>query len=184
MTYSGRNDVSRRSAEHVVAILLDPSVSAELERIRSRFDPLAELIPAHVTLVHPFMPSAALARIESHLIGIFRSTSPFTLGLSGVSTQGGEYIYLNVIEGAKEIVDLRERLYTGPMAAHRRTDIPFIPHLTLGRLNTPDALHRAASEIAATSPSVTTGVAAASMYRIDDNRREVVLTLPLEGSRH
>jgi 2'-5' RNA ligase len=181
MTYSVRNDVSRLGVEHVVAILLDPGVSAELEQIRSRFDPLAELIPAHVTLVHPFAPSAPLAQIESHLTGICRSTSPFIFGLSGVSTHGGEYIFLNVVEGAKEIVDLRERLYTGPLAAHRRTDIPFIPHLTLGRLMTQDALRRAASEIAATDPSVTTHAAVVSVYRIDDNRREVILTVPLEG---
>jgi 2'-5' RNA ligase len=181
MTYSESNAGSRRGVEHVVAILLDRSVSAELEAIRSRFDPLAELIPAHVTLVHPFIPSGHLARIESHLLGICMSTSPFTIGLSEVSTHGGEYIYLNVIEGAKEIVDLRERLYMGPLAAHHRNDIPFIPHLTLGRLKTQDALRKAASEIAATNPSVTTHVAAVSVYRIDDHRREVVLSVPLEG---
>jgi len=45
------------------------------------------------------------------------------------------YVFLVPDEGYAEISLLHDRLYTGPLEAYLRLDLPCIPHITIGTLN-------------------------------------------------
>ena len=44
----------------------------------------------------------------------------------------GHYVFLLAEEGHQELLALHDALYDGILAGHRRRDIPFVPHLTVG----------------------------------------------------
>ncbi len=48
-------------------------------------------------------------------------------------TADGYYVSLLADEGHPGLLALHDALYDGILAAHRRRDIPFIPHVTVGR---------------------------------------------------
>ena len=49
-----------------------------------------------------------------------------------------DYLFLQVKDGNKEIINLRDKLYSGIFAPYVQTDIPFVPHITLGYFRTVD----------------------------------------------
>ena len=44
------------------------------------------------------------------------------------------YVFLVPNAGFAELSLLHDRLYTGVLASHLRLDLPFVPHITIGRL--------------------------------------------------
>lgn len=42
-------------------------------------------------------------------------------------------MFLEVDRGRKQIEELHDRLYTGPLLQFLKEDIPYIPHVTVGR---------------------------------------------------
>ena len=106
-----------------------------IEAIRARHDPQALRLGAHVTLVFPVeMAEAALrALVESAL----RRSGPISMVLRRTAVAadamaGGHSISLLVEEGREELIALHDALYGGALAAHRRRDVPFVPHVTVG----------------------------------------------------
>ena len=45
------------------------------------------------------------------------------------------YVFLVPDEGYSQISRLHDRLYGGPLASHLRLGLPYIPHITIGTLN-------------------------------------------------
>jgi len=60
---------------------------------------------------------------------------------------GAHCVFLVADEGANEIVALHDALYTGPLASELRTDVPYIPHVTIARCPTADEAHRIAASV-------------------------------------
>ena len=104
----------------------------KLQEIREHFDPLADHIPPHITLVFPFQFEGDLAK---HVEMALRAVKPFKLSFDSVSHEQEDYVFLNVGEGKEAVVDAHDRLYAGPLVEYHREDIPYIPHVTLGRLS-------------------------------------------------
>ena len=109
---------------------------ARIETLRRRHDPHAPIIPAHVTLVFPF-ETRNLTALTQHVLATTTAHGPIALRLSAYlavrahdDTQS--HIFLVPDQGRAEIEALHDALYTGPLANHRRHDIPFIPHVTVG----------------------------------------------------
>jgi 2'-5' RNA ligase len=50
-------------------------------------------------------------------------------------------------EGAPEIERLHDQLYAGQLRVHLRSDIPFIPHMTIGTCRDSETAARLASEL-------------------------------------
>src|ERR1043166_578349 len=117
-------------------ILLFPKVTNgdQIDRYRERFDPLAQKIAPHVTLVFPFeltnLENDALAQ---HVAERIQGIGAFDLELSLPAVLDGGYIYLGINSGARQIRRLHDSLYTGFLRAFLRTDVDFVPHITIGR---------------------------------------------------
>lgn len=128
-----------------VAVEVPEPFGPQLQQYRGAFgDPLADLIPAHVTLLPPTsVPAAQLADIEAHLSKVAAATTPFTLRLSGTDTfrPVSPVVYLCVVEGVDACDDLQRRVRTGPLT--RELSFPYHPHVTVAHQLDSESLDRA-----------------------------------------
>jgi 2'-5' RNA ligase len=125
--------VTRRLA--VVAYpAFDDADRGWIESFRAVHDPQARMLAAHVTLVFP--AKAAIADVIAELTEAAASTREFSVVLRSAMAVPdplgpGGHVFLVPEEGAKEISDLHERLYSGAFRPSLRIDIPYRPHITV-----------------------------------------------------
>ena len=120
------------------AVVAYPTLTATdrdwIESVRARHDPQADLIAAHVTLAFPAaVEPTAIVRETAQAAGTWGAVS-FAIGIARAVPDvhgGGAHVFLVIDEGREAVVALHEGLYGGTLAPHRRTDIPFIPHITV-----------------------------------------------------
>lgn len=100
---------------------------------------LVNVIAEHVTLVFPG-PDQALADYAAHVRAVAARHAPLRLACrcavhSPDPLQPVFRQYLVPDEGLSALVRLHADLHTGLFAAQRRTDLEFLPHLTIGTFN-------------------------------------------------
>ncbi len=153
-----------------VVLFPPPSDLAAVLLLRERFDPQARLVGPHVTLVFPFDDALSSELLRAQVEEASRGVSPLTLRLERFGGSEGQYLFLHVARGADEVVALHDRLYTGPLARHLSPSYPYVPHLTVGRLASPDDLEGALAVASATPVSIETRCHAISICRQQPDR--------------
>lgn len=143
MLHSSRNSIPGRKAGDMALLVLGyPTLAAadyrRIQAFRADHDPQFRIVAPHVTLVFALDDS-----LEETLIAQVRRIAKaqpkvgFVLRSAKLMPQlPGEEdapIFLVPDEGYASLVQLHDELYNGPIAAHLRQDIPFIPHITIGR---------------------------------------------------
>lgn len=106
-------------------------VARELEQWRASFgDPLAGVVPAHITLVTTTPASDWEATLE-HVREVARRQEPFSVTISGTGSfrPVSPVVFINVSEGFEHCVALHEKLQTGPL--ERDLPFPYHPHVTV-----------------------------------------------------
>ncbi|MGT2911094.1 2'-5' RNA ligase family protein [Streptococcus cameli] len=121
-----------------------------IQQTRQQYDPLAELIPYHITLVFPFEEDMTQDDLKYHIIDHIQDFRPFTVTFSGLQ-QAEEYIFLQMRKGNQHIVELHDALYQNGLSKHLRKDIPYVPHITLGRLADAETASQVISELQETA---------------------------------
>ena len=105
-----------------------------IESIRSRFDPQVARLAAHFTLVFPLEAGASSVMREASAVARSHDPIAFTIrhaaAVRNVLTTGG-HVFLVADEGGRAIVNLHDRLYGDVLKPHLRSDIPFVPHMTV-----------------------------------------------------
>ncbi|HEX7041967.1 MAG TPA: 2'-5' RNA ligase family protein [Patescibacteria group bacterium] len=115
------------------AIVAFPKVDIELiQTFRKKYDPLWNVIHPHITLVFPFSDIPEQLILE-HLETVSKTLKPFQIQLKDFTKSFDHYLFLLVQEGKEEIYKVHDLLYTGVLASQLRNDIPFLPHMTLGK---------------------------------------------------
>src|SRR5687768_14031042 len=132
------------------AIVLFPTGDqlGAVEAIRQQYDPLANVIAGHITLVFPFEGDDTAEQLRAHVEASVADVSPFAVRLEGVTTGGDGYLFLNVAAGRDRVIALHDRLYTGMLARHLSHERAYMPHLTLGRIADSAALAAGLSDAA------------------------------------
>jgi 2'-5' RNA ligase len=117
----------------IYALIHYPNIETErIDEFRRMYDPQVDLIKPHITLMFPVPEAIGEADLVNHLDRVLREHQAFPVQLVGLERSGDDYLYLLVREGKESVVDLHEHIYTGLLADYRRTDVTYIPHLTLG----------------------------------------------------
>jgi len=132
-----------------VAIEVPDPHGAELQRWRADFgDPLANAIPAHVTLLPPtVVPPSMTPDVAAHLAEVAADTKPFVVRLRGTGSfrPVSPVVFVRVYAGAAGCDALQQRVRTGPL--DRELSFPYHPHATVAHhLAEPD-LDRAQSTL-------------------------------------
>lgn len=116
-----------------------------IDEIRARYDPLANKVLPHITLVFPFKSDLSTKEIEKWLDTALKDIRPFELELQGVSKQEdrfGNYLFLDIKKGTDKVKEMHEHLL-----ANTKFDYPYNPHMTIGKLKTKDELDMAYNDL-------------------------------------
>lgn len=120
-----------------------------IEGIRKQYDPFVSLISPHITLVFPFVSRYKEKDVKELVKEKSKAFSPFRLSMQGIvkyQENGEQYLFLQVKEGAEEIRRLHDSLYQGMLAAFKK-DIPYVPHMTVGKLSSAEELDTAWEQV-------------------------------------
>ena len=118
-----------------VAIGIPEPWGSQLDEHRAAAgDPMAELVPAHLTLLGPTDvddSSDSWGAIQAHLAQVAAGHSPFQLQLRGTGTfrPVTEVVYVTVAAGADECESLAADIRSGPL--ERELNYPYHPHVTV-----------------------------------------------------
>lgn len=106
-----------------------------IEGIRKKYDPLCDYIAPHLTLIFPFQSDLTTRELINHLENQLKGLSPFELVLKGVTGASDGYVFLDVKIGNDKVIELHDKLYKGILEPYHNRYIPYIPHITIAKLN-------------------------------------------------
>jgi 2'-5' RNA ligase len=127
-----------------VAVGIPEPWGSQLDEYRARSgDPLAALIPAHLTLLGPTEVDASpdvSAKIEEHLASVAGQAAPFQLHLRGTGTfrPVTQVVFVAVAAGIGECERLAAHIRAGLLSRELR--FPYHPHITVAHDVPADAL--------------------------------------------
>jgi len=148
-----------------------------IDVIRKKYDPLAELVRPHITLVFPFDSPMSNEELEQILEKRLVDIKPFALELGNFSEQEdrfGNYLFLNVLRGEEELSLIHKLLYEGEL---QEFDLGFgyVPHMTVGKLPTVEQMDEAYKEVCACQDRFTTVVHTVSVEMIGENEESIIV---------
>jgi 2'-5' RNA ligase len=152
--------------------------------IRAQHDArTAALVEAHFTLVFGCDDIAACVYL-AHVEAAAREAAPFevvcrraVLGTDHADDTG--YAFLVPDEGNSALLRLHDRLHTGPLAAKLRLDLPFMPHMTVGRLRSLREAKTLCDDLNRTPICVRAPIAALSVAAVENDALEIIARYPL-----
>jgi 2'-5' RNA ligase len=162
------------SARRAVVVFPDGNGLHVIESLRRRFDPLADVIAAHATLVFPFAAEFSAVELRAHIEHALEGQHSFRARFEGVAEVEDEYLFLDAVIGSEKLVDLHDRLYQGFLAAHRSAAHVYRPHVTIGRTRDPAERGRALIAARELSPVIDCLIRSVSVFRLDDEGGEVI----------
>ena len=117
-----------------------------IQKIRNKYDPLANLIAPHITLAFPFSDNISNEELISNLTRLLKNFKPFLINFKGISLSDDNYIFLNCVKGNQEIIQLHDEIYNEILPNRLNKSIKYIPHITLGQSNSIEKLYSFTSE--------------------------------------
>ncbi|HWH00423.1 MAG TPA: 2'-5' RNA ligase family protein [Pilimelia sp.] len=183
MVHTQRSDVAPDPATARIGVAVDipePWGSRLTRRRAEAGDPLAAVMPAHLTLLSPTeVPADALPRIERHLAEVAAVHRPYPLHLRGTGTfrPVTEVVFVAVAAGADQTRRLAAAIGGDPLL-RRDTRFPYHPHVTVAHDVPTAALDAVHADLADFSARFTiTGFTLFSQRAPDrwEPRREFVL---------
>jgi 2'-5' RNA ligase len=129
-----------------------------IEEIRLRHDPMAGLIPAHVSLVFPFPTSLTRLQLATHVRNVVSRWPPIPVTFRQVRVHAGEFAFLMAARGAASITALHDKLYTRSLRQFLRPEFSYEPHITVARNADAARVEAACTEAHALFPPEFAGV--------------------------
>lgn len=132
---------------YVIAYPVLPSAIVErIRHTRAIYDRQYHFVGQHFTLVFDISDvdiPAFITEIRKQAAGI--KPISFDINEARAYKDGQAHLYHTFLvpdKGYEELCALHDRLYSGTMAPYRRTEPPFVPHITIGS-STEEAICRA-----------------------------------------
>lgn len=148
-----------------------------IDNIREKYDPLAQLVRPHITLVFPFENEMSNEMIEEILIKRLQDVKPFEIVLNGISMKEdrfGNYLFLEVKKGVEDICFIHDILYRNEFKQFD-LGIGYKPHMTIGNLQTIKELNIAYNALKNMDETFTTMVNKISVEMIGKNEESIIV---------
>lgn len=151
-----------------------------INEIREKYDPLANNVSPHITLVFTFESSLTSIKLRDHLEKVLTDIGPFRLIMGDiikVDNYLGMYLFLDLIEGNEDIKKLSSKLYTGILKSYKPewlNDETFLPHMTIGSFTSREDLNKAFKDVCVIKENFTTMVDKVSVEVIDENEDSII----------
>jgi len=169
-------------------IMIFPEFGNEkiINEIREKYDPLANHIKPHITLVFPFDSEIETKELQDHIMSAISGIKPFEIVLGKFKPVNaiGKYLFLNIKEGSESIKELHKRLYTEilkPYFPKWLKDGTFLPHMTVGCFDNDEKFTEAVYETQNIKETFKTVVTKVSVEIIDENEDSIIeLVIPFK----
>ena len=148
-----------------------------IDKIRNQYDPLANLVRPHITLVFPFKSPMGNKKLERILDMRLMAVKPFELKLGGISKHEdtfGNYLFLDVLQGAEELCGIHQILYENEF---KKFDLglPYAPHMTIGKFCNANLLENAFDDMKSMDNTFNTIVNKVSVEMIGNNEESIIV---------
>lgn len=149
-----------------------------IDKIRAKYDPLADLVRPHITLVFPFEGQFGNDTLKRVLDRRLEGIEPFELCVRGISSQKGYmgyyYLFLDIVKGAEEITKIHDALYENEFR-HYDLGSGYFPHITVGKLPSKELLDEALEDIRDMNDEFRTTVKKISVEMIGENEESIII---------
>lgn len=151
-----------------------------INEIREKYDPLANHVRPHITLVFTFESSLTSIKIKEHLKKVLDGTRRFRLTLQEIikiDNPLGLYLFLDIKQGNEQIKELSKKLYTGILQNYKPNWLNekiFMPHLTIGSFTSKEDLNIAFKNTELIKENFTTVIDKISVEIIDENEDSII----------
>jgi 2'-5' RNA ligase len=145
--------------------------------IRKKYDPLANLVLPHITLVFPFDSELTNEELSLYLKESLSDIQPFKIELEGFSNQEnkyGNYLFLNVVQGIDAIKKIHDRLYKGKLKQFD-AGYDYVPHMTVGKLSSIELLDSAFDDVSKCNNKFSTVVKKISIEMIGEHEESIII---------
>ncbi|PGH82781.1 2'-5' RNA ligase [Bacillus anthracis] len=167
----------------IILFFLNNMSIDKIENIRRKHDPLFRLIPPHITIVFPFKSNISSDALKSHILNLSKGVGKIEIEFANHITSVGNYLFLEVEGGRKQIEELHDMLYTGPLIQFLKEDIPYIPHVTVGRKESAELAAEVAKDIHSFPEKLQCVINRISVERIGENEESIIeFEVPLQKS--
>lgn len=155
-----------------------------IEAFRARHDPMASLIPAHLSLVFPFGTALKRLQMETHVRRVVARWPAIPVSFRTVRMEANEFVFLMASRGAEAVVGLHDALYTRSLRPHLRPGFSYAPHITIARYREPDRVEAALEEARGAFGREMSGVIreVELLAVAPDGKIERLSTLPLDST--
>ncbi|KYH33268.1 hypothetical protein CLTEP_21610 [Clostridium tepidiprofundi DSM 19306] len=151
-----------------------------IDGIREKYDPLANHVRPHITLVFTFESNITSSEIKEHVEKVLTGMKPFRLTMGDIikiDNTLGKYLFLSLNEGIDDIKKLSLKLYTGILEQYKPewlNENTFLPHMTLGNFTSRNELNKAFKDVETIKETFTTIVNKVSVEIIDENENSTI----------
>lgn len=150
-----------------------------IDEVRTKYDPLANHVRPHITLVFPFDSDIETRQLKEHVSSVLLGYKPFEVVLNGITPTRsfGRYLFLNIQHGSDKIIELHKLLYTGILQEHfpawLKGDI-FLPHMTVGNFDSEETFKLAINETNNITNTFRATVNEITVEIIDENEDSII----------
>lgn len=151
-----------------------------IDYLREKYDPLANHVKPHITLVFTFESNLTSIELKDHIEKVLIGVSPFRLTMDDIikiDNPLGMYLFLVLKEGTEDIKKLTSKLYTGILEPYKPEWLngkTFLPHMTIGNFTSRDDLNKAFKDVSVIKESFTTMVNKVSVEIINENEDSII----------
>ncbi|MDQ0148126.1 2'-5' RNA ligase family protein [Eubacterium multiforme] len=148
-----------------------------INNIRKKYDPLADLVLPHITLVFPFDSEITNEELSLYLKECLSDIHQFEVQLEGFSKQEnkyGNYLFLNVVQGMGIIKNIHDMLYKDKL---KEFDLgyEYIPHMTVGKLSSAELLDKAFDDVSKCNDKFSTVIKKISVEMIGEHEESIII---------
>ena len=147
-----------------------------IDLIRKQYDPLAEFVRPHITIVFPFDSELSNEELEHILDVRLKDMEPFHLELRGFSKHSdrfGNYLFLNLTRGSEIVEKIHDELYSNEFKMYC-SDFDYVPHMTVGKLASVSEMDEAYDKIKNRKDTFVTTVDKISVEMIGSNDESII----------
>lgn len=116
---------------------------AVIDSFREKYDSRFLLTKPHLTFIFPVDATVSQTVIVEHIDKILNSKTSLQITFSGISRSWDNLVFLLTKEGTDKIMYLHDELYSGVLKPFLRPNIEYIPHVTLGSIQSEETLKEA-----------------------------------------
>lgn len=145
--------------------------------MRKKYDPLADLVRPHITLVFPFESNITNEELSLYLKESLINIKPFKIELKGFSKQEdryGNYLFFKVVHGIEELKNIHDILYKDKLKQFNK-GYKYIPHITVGKMPSVELLNEAFRDVNTCKDKFSTIVKKISVEMIGNNEESIIV---------